>query len=401
MVNIIAIISAVGVMSGAAALIIVLSVYNGLEDLVSDSFNAFNPDFRITVKEGKSFDLSTFPLDKLGKVEGVKSVEEVVSDLVLIDYDDHQYLIEVKGVNDSYVEQLTSRKSNLLIDGSFKFHPDTADFNEEQPMIYGDCDFGVMGSRAAAMLRLNLRGAEQIKLYYPQRKSKALAREKDLIKRYLVPGGVFESQTEYDDRFLFCSIDFARSLMSYEGEATSVEIFLDNPEKFNKVQTEIQAIVGQDFVVKNRYEQEAVLFKTMQSEKVIIFAILAFILVIAIFNIIGTLAMIIIEKREDTSVLNILGADKSLVRNVFMLEGMIISFLGGLLGMLLGWIVCFLQQTFHLITLGNGSGSYIVNYYPVRMDVMDFVLVFATVFLVSLLVSAIPTHRLKLKNTKE
>lgn len=400
LVNIIAIISAVGVMSGAAALIIVLSVYNGLEDLVSNSFNSFNPDFKITATEGKSFDLSTFPMDKLKNVGGVRSAEEVVSDLVLIDYNDHQYLIELKGVEDSYVEQLTRRKKGLLIDGSFDFKGDSGNWDEEQGAMWGEGDFGVMGSRAAGMLRLNLNSQELIKLYYPQRKHKALAREKDLIKKYLVPGGVFESQTEYDDRFLFCSIDFARSLMSYEGEATAVEIFLSNPEQLEKIQPKLQEIVGKKFTVKNRYEQEPVLFKTMKTEKIIIFVILAFILLIAIFNIIGTLAMIIIEKQEDTQVLTYLGADKPLIRNVFMLEGMIVSFLGGLVGMIVGWFVCFLQQTFHLISFGNG-GSYVISYYPVRMDTMDFILVFFTVFFISLLVSFIPTHQLHFQKNKE
>lgn len=402
LVNIIAIISAIGVMAGAAALIIVLSVYNGLEDLVANSFNDFNPDFKITAVEGKSFDLSTFPMDKLRKVEGVRSVEDVVSDLVLIDYAEKQYLIELKGVNDSYVKNLTQRSSNLLIDGSFDFEPDeTAAASEDESVMWEDCDYGVIGSRAAVSLNLNLNSPELIKLYYPQRKHKALAREKDMLKKYLVPGGVFESRTEYDDRFLFCSAEFARSLMSYEGEATAVEVFLKNPNDLGKVQEQLQNIVGKNFTVKNRYEQEAMLFKTMKTEKIIIFVILAFILLIAIFNIIGTLAMIIIEKKEDTAVLTYLGADKSLIRRVFMLEGMIISFLGGMIGMFLGWLICFLQQTFHLITIGDGSGSYIVNYYPVRMDIVDFLFVFATIFLVSLLVSFIPTRRLNFNNTTE
>ena len=398
MVNIIAIISAVGVMSGAAALIIVLSAYNGLEQLVADSFNNFNPDFKITATEGKSFDVSTFPLQKLQKLEGVKSVEQVVSDMVLIEYADKQYLIDLKGVDDDYVDHLTERKKDLLIDGSFDFTADTAQWNEEQNVIWENGDYGVMGSRAAGNLRLNLNSPELIKLYYPQRKHKSLARERDLLKRYLVPGGVFESQTEYDDKYLFCSIDFARSLMSYEGEATSVEIFLDNSANASQLQKQVQAIVGEKFTVQNRYEQESLLFKTMKTEKIVIFVILAFILLIAIFNIIGTLAMMIIEKREDTIELNYLGADKSLIRRIFVLEGMIISFCGGVVGMVLGGVICALQSAFHIVKIGDGTGSYIIDYYPIKMEMMDFFIVFATIFLISLLASLLPTIRMNFKN---
>ena len=385
-------------MAGAAALIIVLSAYNGLEQLVEDSFNNFNPDFKITAKEGKSFDVSTFPLQKLQQLEGVKAAEQVVSDMVLIEYADKQYLINLMGVEDSYVNHLVERKRDLLIDGSFAFSADTMQWSEEQNLLMLDGDFGVMGSRAAGNLRLNLNSPELIKLYYPQRKHKSLARERDLLKRYLVPGGVFESQTEYDDKYLFCSIDFARSLMSYDNEVTSVELFLDNPQHADQLQKQVQAIVGEKFVVKNRYEQEDLLFKTMKTEKMVIFVILAFILLIAILNIIGTLAMMIIEKQDDTIELNYLGADKSLIRRIFLLEGMIISFCGGLVGLLLGWVVCFLQSTFHLVKIGDGSSGYIVDYYPIKMELMDFFIVFVTIFLISLLASLIPTLRLNLKN---
>ena len=170
LVNIIAIISALGVMAGAAALIIVLSAYNGLEQLVEDSFNNFNPDFKITAKEGKSFDVSTFPIEKLQRLEGVKAAEQVVSDMVLIEYADKQYLINLKGVEETYVEHLVERKKDLLIDGSFDFSADTTQWSEEQSVLWESGDYGVMGSRAAGTLRLNLNSPELIKLYYPQRK---------------------------------------------------------------------------------------------------------------------------------------------------------------------------------------------------------------------------------------
>lgn len=386
LVNIIAIISAIGVLTGAAALVIVLSVFNGMEDLVVNSFNSFNPDIKITLSEGKSFAVDSFPLQKIRQMKGVRSVEEVVSDLVLLEYDSKQQLIELKGVDNDYAS--ISGFDTLLIDGSCRLQGDEG-------------DGGVMGSIAAGMLQVNLSGAEYFKLYYPKRLRKNLGNPADAFKTlYLQPMGVFSSNTEYDEKYLICPLEFARDLMSYEGEATSVEVFVKEDKERDRVQAGIENLLGEKYLVKNRYQQEELLFKTMKSEKLIIFAILSFILLIAVFNIIGTLAMIIIEKRDDTVILCQLGADKSLIRRTFLFEGMIISFIGGVVGMLAGAFICWLQQTFHLITMGNGGG-YLVSYYPVKMEGIDFLIVFATILIISLIASSIPLRAVTIKSQKE
>lgn len=386
-VNIISIISAVGVLSGTAALIIVLSVFNGMENLVVNSFNSFNPDLKITLKEGKSFAMDSFPLEKLRKIDGVKAVEEVVSDLVLVEYQNKQHLIELKGVSKTYAQN--SGFDTLIIDGDFALQQN-------------GCEAGVMGEIAAGMLQVNLNGADLYKVYYPKRLRKNLGDPmKSFNTNYLTPSGVFSSFTDYDSKFLICSINFSRTLMSYEDEATSVEIYVKNAKKTNHIQEEVQNIVGDKFLVQNRFQQEEMLFKTMHTEKLMIFVILAFILLIAIFNIIGTLAMIIIEKQEDTQVLNYLGADKSLIRRIFMMEGMIISFVGGLVGMILGFVVCMIQQAFHVIPLGDGTSNYIVDYYPVKIEGIDFLIVFATIFIISLIISAIPIQQINHKKTNQ
>lgn len=371
-------------MSGAAALIIVLSVFNGMEALVTDSFNSFNPDIKITLKEGKSFAVDSFPFSEVSKIENVVAVEPIVADMVLVEYAEKQHLLFLKGVQPNYMEH--SGFDTLLIDGSFVLQDDS-------------CDFGVMGSIAAGTLQLNLNGKDLFKVYYPKRTRKNLGNPTDAFQtRFLNPGGVFSSYTEYDDKYLMCSIDFARNLMNYENEVTSVEVFVQNEQQIADVQDKIQHILGDKFVVKDKYQQEELLFKTMKSEKFIIFSILAFILLVAGFNIIGTLGMIIIEKKDDVVVLSQLGADKSLIKRVFMLEGMIVSFIGGVIGMLIGLIVCLLQQTFHLITLGDGTSGYIVDYYPVKLSAIDFLIVFATIFCISLIASFIPIKQLNLKN---
>ena len=379
LVNIISIISAIGVLSGTAALIIVLSVFNGMEELVVDSFNSFNPDLKITLHEGKSFVADSFPLDQLRSIGGVTAAEEVVSDLTLIEYDGKQHLIELKGVGPEYARN--SGFDELLIDGDFDLQHD-------------GCEFGVMGAIAAGTLQVNLSGGELYKVFYPKRLRKNLGNPADAFNtRYLTPCGVFSSFTEYDDKYLLCSIDFVRNLMSYENEVTSVEVFVKDAKKLPVIQKSVQKIVGDKYLVQNRFQQEELLFKTMKTEKMMIFAILSFVLLIAVFNIIGTLSMIIIEKKEDIAVLNYLGAEKSLVRRIFMTEGMIISFIGGVAGLVLGWLVCFLQQTFHFISFGNGEANYIVDYYPVKMNPVDFIVVFVTIFLISVVVSVIPSRR--------
>lgn len=384
-VNIISIISVIGVMAGTVALIVILSVFNGMEDLVVHSFNSFNPDIKITLQEGKSFEIDSFPTDKIAQIPTVVAVEEVVSDLVLMEYDNKQQLIELKGVSETYATH--SGFDTLLIDGTFAL-TDTAD----------ECviEYGVMGEIAAGIVQLNLKGDQMVKLYYPKRLRKNLGNPANAFnKQYLSVAGVFSSQTEYDSKYLLCSMDFARELMNYENEVTSIEVYVSDNQNIGTTQKEIQAILGDQFVVKNHYQQEELLFKTMKTEKVIIFTILAFILFIAAFNIIGTLGMIIIEKKEDITLLHFLGATPGFIQRIFMIEGMMISFIGGIIGMILGVIICGIQQTFHIITLGD---NYIIDYYPIKMMGHDFIIIFITIILTSLIVSYLPIRYLKLKN---
>ena len=201
--------------------------------------------------------------------------------------------------------------------------------------------------------------------------------------------------TEYDEKYVFVPLDFARELMNYEHEVTSVELKLKNPHSYAKLRAEIEQVLGNQYVLKDKYQQEESLYKTMKSEKLMVFVILAFILVVAGFNMIGTLAMLIIEKRDDLMVLYAMGARKSLVRRIFLVQGSFISLLGGAVGLLLGMLVCLLQMKFHIVGLGDGSSGYLINYYPVQMEWVDFVFVILTILLVSMLTSYIPVRYMK------
>lgn len=380
-INVISIISMIGIMVSSAALIIVLSVFNGMEGLVRSSFNSFNPDYQILPKEGKVFATDTFPMAELQKLKSVQEVFEVVSDMTLMTYNEKQLLVSVKGVSPDYLHSMGI--DSLLIDGN-------------ATLQYSEGPAAVMGAIAAGNIQLNLHSPEQLKVYYPKRLLKNLADPSKAFNiDYVIPSGVFASYTEYDEKYVFVPLDFARSIMNYENEVTSIELKLRNPGNYAKIRTSIEKVLGENYILKDKYQQEESLYKTMKSEKLMVFVILAFILVVAGFNMIGTLSMLIIEKKDDLSVLYAMGARKSLVRKIFLVQGGFISLLGGLAGLLIGLLVCFLQMKFHIVGLGDGSSGYLINYYPVQIEWLDFAFVLLTILIISLITSYIPVRYMK------
>jgi ABC-type lipoprotein release transport system permease subunit len=254
-----------------------------------------------------------------------------------------------------------------------------------------------MGAITAGNIRLNLGVIEPFKLYYPQRNRKNLSNMATAFTtQILQPAGVFMTSTEYDERYLFCDIGFARALMDYAGECTSVEVLLQPGVHADRVQAQMAQLLGDKWSIQNRFQQEETLFKTMKSEKLVIYIVLAFIMLLAAFNIVGTLGMLIVEKKRDINILYNIGANRSLIQRLFMLEGMLISFAGGMLGLLSGFIICVLQQVFHIVKLGPENGNYIINYYPVDMQAVDFVLVFCILLIISIIVSWMPTRQIKI-----
>lgn len=373
-INIISIISAIGIIVSSAALVIVLSVFNGMEGLVRNSFNRFNPDIEITAKEGKVIELDSFPLAQLKQLPNLKSLHEVVSDLTLVNYGECQVLTNFKGVSADYPAE--TGLEHLIYDGEFVLG------TESQPAA-------VLGATVAGMLRLNLNGLEMIELYYPKRLKKNLTLSTEAFNRqFLKPSGVFLTNTEYDKDYLFIPIEIAKQLCDYDHQATSVELYLySDVAPLKEVQKSVESIVGEKYVVKNQYQQEEDLFRTMKSEKLIIFFILTLIIIMATFNIIGVIGMMIVEKKKDISVLYTLGANRSFIKQIFLFEGAFVSFIGGILGILLGFIICLLQQYLHLVKLGDGSEGFIIDYYPVAMQGEDFFLVFLAVIIVTLFAS--------------
>lgn len=383
-INVISGISMIGIMVSTAALVVVLSVFNGMSDIIGSWFNALHADFEVTLHEGKSFPIDSFPMDQLRDIPDVKAVNEIVGDLSLANYEDRQELLYIKGVPDNYLREY--HFENMLIDG------DTALWKMRQPCA-------IMGSGVAGRLQVNLLSYDLLKLYYPKRTKKNFSNAADAFNtHYLMPSGVICTNTDYDENYIFCPIAFVRELMHYEGEVTSVEIQLKEGANAAKLRPKIENILGEKYCVRDKYEQEESLYRTMKSEKFVIYLILAFILILAAFNIIGALGMLILEKKTDTAVLFSMGAPKSLIQRVFVYEGLMVSALGGVAGTILGAVICLLQQTFHIVKLGGGGSHYIIPYYPVQMRFSDLLIVLATILIISFLTSLIPAYNLKKSN---
>ena len=383
-INVISGISMIGIMVSTAALVVVLSVFNGMSDIIGGWFNALHSDYEITLREGKSFATNSFPTQQLLQLPEVEVVNEIVCDMALANYDERQELLYVKGVPDGYFQ--TNHFDNMLIDG------DTALYKIQQPCV-------ILGTGVAGKLEVNLLSYKLMKMYYPKRTKKNFANAAEAFNtQYIIPNGVLCTNTSYDENYVFCPISFVRQLMGYEGEVTSMEIQLKDGVNLPKVRNKIADIVGDKYVIKDQREQEDSLYKTMKSEKFMIYLILAFILILAAFNIIGASGMLILEKKTDTAVLFSMGASKSLIQRVFLYEGMMVSAIGGLLGTILGAFICFLQQTFHIVKLGGGGAHYIIPYYPVQIHFVDILLVLATILIISLLTSLIPAYNLKKSN---
>ncbi|HNY62093.1 MAG TPA: FtsX-like permease family protein [Bacteroidales bacterium] len=386
-INVISLISMIGIMVSSAALIIVLSVFNGLQDLVEKSFNQFNPDYVILPKQGKVFDPNLINISQLEQIKSVKSVEVVFSDMVLLSLGEKQALTHLKGVDSAYPQR--TGIDTILYDGFFNLNK-------------GGRESVVLGAYVAGTLDLNLNQIELIKFYYPNRTRKNLSNPLESFNTlYLPAAGVFLSHTQYDEQYVFVPIEFARELTLHENEITSLEIFLKEESTSFSEQKQIQKIVGDQFVVKNKYEQEELLFKTMKSEKLIIFIILSFVILMALFNIIGVIGMLIVEKREDIEIMTTMGMKPSQIHTLFLTEGVLISLIGGLAGLFIGSLLCWIQQTFKLIQLGPDTGSYIISHYPVLMQPADFFYVLTAVVLISFAVSAISIIGLKKIKTNQ
>ncbi len=366
-INIISTVSVAGVAVGTMALIIILSVFNGLETMVSAIFNTFDPDIKITAAEGKTFIADTARLKLLANVEGLSCYSLTIEDNALLKYGSRQFIATIKGIDENYA--MVSNIDSSMWEGDFTLRSDKG-----RP-------YAIPGIGVAQYLGIRVNFITPLEIIFPRKTGGTnFNAENSLNHKFIFPSGIFEVEKEYDSKYVYIPLDFARELTEIDKGVTTIEIRFKKHAETNAVQKDIIKIFGKGFKVQNRYEQQAIFYKVMRSERLAIFFILTLILIIASFNIIGSLTMLIIEKERDIEILKSLGADNNLIRKIFIFEGWLISIIGALSGIILGFIVCWLQQTYGLVKLQ--SQSLIMDSYPVVMKIKDFIIVPGTVLLI-------------------
>lgn len=381
-IHLISMISVTGVAIGAMALIIVLSVFNGFDRLVVSLFSTFNAPLQVTPARGKTFRLDSFPVGQIRNIRGVSVVADVIEEEALMKYKDNQAIVTLKGVGEAYPQ--ISGLDSMVVDGDFLLRD-------------GEKAYAVLGYGVAAALNANLRDfTSPLVVYVPDREASfSGGLESGFRSDALFPSGFFQVQYEYDVRYVLVPVEFAAALTGGGWERTSLEIGLDPGADPAEVGKQVARIAGSDFVIKNRYQQQEILYRIMVSEKRYIFLILTLILIIASFNVIGTLTMLILDKRRDIHTLSSLGAGKPMIRTIFLLEGMLISLIGAVAGLTLGALICWAQMKFGLIRLGSDDSSFVVSAYPVHMQASDFLLVFFTVMIIGFAAAWYPVFHLK------
>jgi len=378
-INIISGISMVGVLIGSAALIIILSVFNGFEEVILSLYSNFTPELKIEPRMGKSFDPHTAYFNDLRKDKRVFSSIEVLQEKVLIKYDGRPVIGEIKGVSAGFTKK--GSLDSIIQTGSFTLQKD------------GN-DFAVVGSTVQSSLGISVRDQfTPLQIYSPNRNATGSNPLTEFTVRAIYPSGVFALGQEFDN-LVITPIDFARDLLQQPVNVTSLEFNFNKGTDITAVQEEITNKIGKDFTVKNRSQQNTELYKTLNYERWFIFMILVFVLIIAIFNIIGSLTMLVMDKKKDIAILTSLGANKQLIQGIFFFEGMMISVIGCLAGIFLGLVFCILQQRYGLVKMGTDKS--IIDAYPVALLARDFILVFLTVGVISVIASGI-SARLSIK----
>jgi lipoprotein-releasing system permease protein len=374
-------ISVAGITLGTMALIIVLSVFNGLDHLIRSLFGSFDPDIRITAVEGKTFQTDSLMLEKLEAMPGIAAWCPVLEENALLKYRDRQSIATIKGVGPGFSR--VSGIDTMLVDGEDKLNAEGA-------------PLAIIGQGLAGELGVGLNFINPIHAYVPKRTGRVMLNPAQSINhRYLFPSAVFAIQQDYDSKYLIVPLDFARSLFDYsDRDVSALEIKAHHPREVPALIRQLSAIFGKDFRIDDRLRQHAEFYRVMASEKWAIFLILSFILLIASFNTISSLTLLILEKRPDMETLSGMGAGPVRIRRIFLWEGLLVTGSGLVIGLALGAGVCILQQQFGIVRF-PASGSFVVNIYPVRMIFSDFLLVTGLVAAIGFLAAWLPLRVMK------
>ena len=374
-INLISGISVVGVAVATMALVVTLSVFNGFSDLVATLFTAFDPQIEITPTKGKTVAADDSVLTLIREWPQVEVATGCVEDMALAIYNNRQAMVNIKGVDDNF-DRLTHIREILYGDGAFELHA-------------ADLQFGIPGIRLAEQLGLGYRYQQPLQIFAPKREGQVDVTDPSdgfVTDELYSPGVVFSvQQAKYDKNYILTSVAFARRIFDQQGMVSSLLIRLKPGSNFDAVKAEMQRLAGDDFAVRDRYEKQDDTFRIMEIEKFIAYIFLTFILMVACFNIIGSLSMLIIDKRADVQTLRNLGATDQQITRIFLFEGRMISAIGAVVGILVGLLLCWVQQTFGIIALGSSAGSFVVDAYPVSVHWEDIVVIFITVLVVGFL----------------
>ena len=365
---------------GALALIVVLSVFNGFEGLVLSLYNSFYPDIEIRAAQGKTFEESDSLKAKILQLSEVDFVSRTLEETAYFEYGESAQLGTVKGVDENY-NSVTLVKEYVRT-GNFLLRD--SDFN-----------YAVIGANIAIPMSINVeRGMEPLRITVPRKGvKKAFLPEDAFSSMQALPAGIFSIQQEFDSKYVFVSLDFARELIGADNQITSYELKLKNENDIEAVKEKLTASLGNNYFVRTRYEQKAETYRVMKIERWVTTAILSFIILIISFNIIGSLSMLVLEKSKDISILKAMGADAFQIRKIYLLNGMLASLIGAGIGLALGYTICLLQMKFHFLRLGGDDTSFVINYYPVKLKLLDPLITLFVIVSVSLFASYFPAKR--------
>ncbi len=386
-INVISLISVIGVAVATMALVIVLSVFNGFHDLVASFFTNFDPQLKVVPVEGKTVPADDPILTKISHFPEVDVATGTVEDMALAIYNGKQAMVTIKGVDDNF-PQLTHITEILYGDGQFQLHT-------------ANLQYGTPGIRLAQTLGLGANWKGYLKIYAPQREGQLDMTDPQsgfVVDSLISPGVVFSvNQGKYDKSYIVTSLGFAQNLFNQQGMVSALELRLKPGSNFESVKARMQQVAGKKYQVLDRFEQQRDTFKIMKVEKLMAYIFLTFILIVACFNIIGSLSMLIIDKKDDVVTLRNLGASDKQIRRIFLFEGRLISFFGAILGILLGLLLCWLQQQYGFVKMGSSDGTFVVNAYPVSVHYSDVLIIFFTVIAAGWLAVWYPVRALSKK----
>lgn len=378
-INIISLISASGIALGTMALIIILSVYNGFEGLIKSLYSAHDSDLLIIPREGKSFVPHSQGFDFIRSSEKVARFCEIIEENIFIKYSQQESVATIKGVDSNY--QAITQLRDFITDGEFSLYQ-------------GEVPQAIVGRGIANNLRLNIHFVDPLYLYFPSRNNpiSLINPTSSLNQERVFPSGIFSIEQGFDNKYIYIPIEVARNLTEYDNEVTSVELYLKEGSDKEELKGEFGNALGEDFIIKNRYEQNETLYRMMGSEKLSIYIILLFVIIIISCNLFGSLSMLIIEKREDVESLKSMGANDKLIKHIFLLEGWFISIIGIIAGTILGLIICFIQMKYGIVTM---PGNFIIDSYPVVVKFVDVTLTVCGVAAIGYLAAKLPLLILK------